>query len=156
MIESYPSSVWLREPIEAYVLKIRDPNTNQLKPPADWVGTYTLPGGQKIPAVYVVGANMVPSDWVIEGIECAINEVPEIAPIASTINGVIAWETWTVRFTNYGTNRGTKFNTTLLDFCRRMGRLYSNAAQSYQPRTDITYETMIARVRVANLQTALP
>jgi hypothetical protein len=89
MLESYPSSVWLREPIEAYVLKIRDPNTNQLKPPADWVGTYTLPGGQKIPAVYVVGANMVPSDWIIEGIECAINEVPEIAPIASTINGVI-------------------------------------------------------------------
>lgn len=153
---TYPQALWLREPLEAYVLMIRDPNTKQLKPQSEWVGTYTLPNNSQIPAVFVTGSQIIPSDWVIEGIELSIIEVPEIQPIASTLNGVIAIERWSVRFTNYGKNSSTLFSTTLLEISRRLGRLHSAAVQTYQARTHLTYETLSAKIPVHNLQQSLP
>jgi len=152
----YPQALWLREPLEAYVLQIRDSNTKLLKPQSEWVGTYTLPNKTQIPAVFVTGSQIIPSDWVIEGIELAITEVPEISPIASTLNGVIAIEKWSVRFTNYGTKSSTVFPTTLLEISRRLGRLHSAAVQTYMARTHLTYESLSAKITVHNLQTSLP
>jgi hypothetical protein len=131
-------------------------NTGDLKPQADWVGTYTLENGSKIPAVFVAGALQVPSAYGVEGIECVIQDVPEVEPIATTINGVIQKETWVVRFTNYGSKKGTVFPLTLRDISYLMGRLYSSARQSYQSRTSVTYESLLCRVLIHDLQPSLP
>ena len=154
-MSDFPTATLLRDPIEALILKIRDPNTGEYKPAAEWVGTYTLPNGSKIPAVFVSGAKQVPSDWTVEGIECVIQDVPSVAPIPQTLNGVIQVQTWRVRFTNYGLQENTVFPNTLKDIAFQMGRLYSAGRQEYQSRTSATYENLIITVPIHNLLPAL-
>jgi hypothetical protein len=151
----FPQATIIRGPIETFVLKIRDPNTGELKPPSEWPGTYTLPNGTRIPAVFVAGAQQVPSDWNIQGIECVIQDVPEVDPIATTLNGVIVRESWKVRFTNYGSNKGTIMPLTLQAVSYRLACLYSQASQVYQYRTSVTFENLTATVRIHDLRSAI-
>jgi hypothetical protein len=74
-----PSVLSLRTTIERYILDLYLADGVTLRPEADWPGYYSLPAGSRIPAVYVVGAAMVPSDWAVTGIECTLTDVPEIA-----------------------------------------------------------------------------
>lgn len=155
MLTTFPTATHIRRPIEDLVLQIRDPNTGQLEPEAQWLGTYTLPNGSKIPAVFVAGAQQVPSDWNIEGIECVIQDVPRVSPIPTVLNGAVLRETWTVRFTNYGLQKATVMPTTLLDLSRRLGRLFPQVQPEYQYRTSATFESLIATITIHNLQPAL-
>ena len=145
----------LRRNIEQHILNLYEADGVTLKSSANWPGIYTLPNGSTIPAVYVVGASMVPSNWAITGIETTIEAVPEIVSPGS-IGGVISFETWLVRFTNYGTKEGTAMPTTLLDICRRLSQTFPRDQVQYMARTEATYEAATAYIRGAVLNPPIP
>ena len=139
-----PPVTWLRETIENHILDIRNTD-GTLKAASEWPGRYILPDDNIIPAVYVVGAQMVPSEWNIDGIECVIEDVPEIVNPGS-MSGVVSYERWRVRFTNYGYLEGTRMAGSLLDISRRMARAFPRDEVVYTPRTEATYESLTAKI----------
>lgn len=150
-----PPVTHLRNCIERYILDLYESDGTTLKVQCEWPGTYTLPDGNKVPAVYVVGPSMVPSNWNIEGIETTIEAVPEITSPGS-VGCVISYEVWTVRFTNYGTNQATQMPVTMLDICRRLSRAFPRDRVTYMARTDATYEAATARILGAVLNPPIP
>jgi hypothetical protein len=98
---------------------------------------------------------MVPSNWTITGIECVIEDVPTITSPGS-YSGVISIESWNVRFTNYGTNQGTRMPVSMLDISRRMARAFPRDPVTYMARTEVTFEALTARIRGAVLNPPIP
>ena len=139
-----PPVTWLRTTVETHILNLYEA-TGELRDADSWPGRYILPDGTVIPAVYVVGAAMVPSEWNIDGIECTIQDVPEIFNPGSA-SGVVSYERWLVRFTNYGYLEGTKMPSNLLDISRRMARTFPRDQAQYLPRTEATFESLTARI----------
>lgn len=138
---AYPPVTVLRNNIERYILDLYESDGTTLKAYTAWPGYYTLPTTARTPAVYVVGSSMVPSNWNITGIECTIEDVPEIVSPGS-IGAVVSYERWTVRFTNYGTKEGTRMPTSMLDIARRLARAFPRDTVMYMPRTEATYEAL--------------
>lgn len=153
---AYPSVLDVRRTLELHILQLFEIDGTTLKAQATWPGTYTLPDRSTVPAVYVVGASMVPSTWVVTGIETTIEEVPEIVtPVAST-SGLVSYERWSVRFTNYGAANGTCMPTTLLDIRRRLARAFPRDQVTYMPRTEASFEAVTAQITGAVLTPPLP
>lgn len=150
-----PPVVELRRTLERHILDIFEADGSTLKAYTAWPGYYTLPDATRLPAVYVVGASMVPSNWAITGIECTIENVPEITSPGS-VGGVISFETWLTRFTNYGTKEGTVMPVSLLDISRRLARAFPKDQVTYMARTEVTFESLIARIRGAVLNPPIP
>jgi len=152
---SCPTVRSLRTTIERYILDLYEADGTTLKAKAGWPGYYTLPNSTRIPAVYVVGEAMVPSDWVVTGIECTITDVPEISSPGS-VGAILSFERWPVRFTNYGTRKGTRMPTTLLDISRRLARTFPRDSATYTPRTEATYEALTVSITGAVLNPPIP
>jgi hypothetical protein len=152
---SCPPVTALRSTLERHVLDLFEANGTTLKPYTAWPGYYSLPDKSRIPAVYVVGASMVPSNWNISGIECTIEDVPEITSPGS-VGGVISFESWSVRFTNYGTKEGTRITTSLLDISRRLARAFPRDQVTYMARTEATFEALTARIRGVVMNPPIP
>lgn len=140
-----PPPSWLRTTIQGHILDLYEKDGNTLRAEMEWPGRYVMADGSKIPAVYVVGAQMVPSDWEIQGIETTIDEVPEIENPGSMC-GVVSYERWTVRFTNYGYFQETRMAISLRDIARRLARAFPRDPVSYSPRTEATFESLTARI----------
>lgn len=138
---AFPSVTKLRYDIERYILDLYESNGTTLKGYTAWPGYYTLPNIARTPAVYVIGASMVPSSWTITGIECTIEDVPEIVSPGS-VGSIVSYERWTVRFTNYGTKEGTTMPTSMLDIRRRLARAFPRDQVIHLPRTEATYEAL--------------
>lgn len=150
-----PPVLWLRQTIERHILDLYEADGTTLKSYTSWPGYYTLPNATRIPAVYVVGADMVPSAWEITGIECTIDDVPEIVDKGSY--GALAQiEIWPVRFTNYGTKQGTQMATSLRDIRRRLARAFPRDQTTYMSRTEATFEALTARISGAVLNPPIP
>ena len=128
-----PPVTWLRRSLEEHILNIRN-SDNTLKPESEWAGKYGLPDGSNIPAVYVVGESMVPSEWNINGVEMTIEDVPEIDNPGS-MSGVVSFERWRVRFTNYGWEESTDMVINLRDIARRLARTFPRDPVQYMART---------------------
>ena len=139
-----PPITWLRTSLETHILNIRN-SDGSLKPESDWPGRYELPSGDRIPAVYVIGTQMVPSEWNINGIEMTIEDVPEIENPGS-MSGVVSFERWQCRFTNYGWEEGTEMVLNMRDIARRLARTFPRDEVSYQSRTEATFESLTARI----------
>lgn len=152
---SCPPVTDLRLTIERHILDLYQADGATLKPYKAWPGYYTLPNRTRIPAVYVVGASMVPSTWAITGIECTIDDVPEIVSPGS-IGAIVSFETWPVRFTNYGTKEGTRMPVSMLDIARRLARAFPRDQVTHMSRTEATYEALTARIRGAVLNPPIP
>jgi len=152
---AYPPVTLLRGNRERYVLDLYEVGGSTLKAYTAWPGYYTLPDRSRVPAVYVTGASMVPSNWNITGIECVIEDVPEITSPGS-VGGVLSFETWNVRFTNYGTKKGTHMPVSMLDISRRMARAFPRDPVTYMARTEVTFEALTARIRGAVLNPPIP
>jgi hypothetical protein len=140
-----PSVRDVRTTIERYILNLYESDGVTPRPEVEWPGYYSLSNGTRVPAVYVVGQNMVPSDWVVTGIECTISDVPEITSPGS-VGAIVSFERWPVRFTNYGTLEGTRMTTTLLDISRRLARTFPRDTVNYTPRTEATYEALTVSI----------
>jgi hypothetical protein len=153
--ESCPPVTDLRTCIEKYILNIYESDGVTLKTYTEWPGYYTLPDTSRIPAVYVVGARMVPSNWNITGIECVIEDVPQITTPGS-VGSILSFEEWSVRFTNYGTVEGTVMPINMLGISRRMARTFPTDQVSYMARTEATFEALTARIRGAVLNPPIP
>ena len=145
----------VRTTIERYILNLYESDGTTLRPEADWPGYYSLPNGTRIPAVYVVGAYMVPSDWVVTGIECTISDMPEITSPGS-VGAIVSFERWPIRFTNYGTRKGTRMPTTLLDISRRLARVFPRDRVTPTPRTEATYEALTVSILGPVLNPPIP
>lgn len=139
---AYPSLLDLRSTIERHILDLYDP-FGALKVYTSWPGYYTLPNGSFRPAVFITGAQQVPSNWLITGIECTIDDAPE--DITSP-GGNVSIETWLVNFTNYGTKEGTTMPTSMLEIRRRLARAFPRDRVTYRSRTEATYEAITARI----------
>ena len=150
-----PPVTALRTTLERHILDLYENDGSTLKDYTAWPGYYTLPDTSRVPAVYVVGASMVPSNWAITGIECVIEDVPEITSPGS-MSGVLSFESWTVRFTNYGTKEGTRMPISLLDISRRLARAFPRDQVTYMARTEVTFEALTARIRGAVLNPPIP
>lgn len=151
----FPPSTFVRNAIERYILNLYEVDGTTLKAYTAWPGYYTLANGTRIPAVYTVGATMVPSDWTITGIECTLDDVPEIVD-TGTMSGLVQVEYWNVRFTNYGTKKGTKMSTSMLDIRRRLARAFPRDQATYMARTEATFEALTARISGAVLNPPIP
>jgi hypothetical protein len=145
----------LRTTIERYILALYESDGVTLRPEADWPGYYSLPNGSRIPAVYVVGEYMVPSDWVVTGIECTISDVPEITNPGS-VGSIVSFERWPIRFTNFGTRKGTRMGASLLDISRRLARTFPRDSATHTPRTEATYEALTVSITGAVLNPPIP
>lgn len=152
---AYPPVTALRRTLELHILDLFEADGSTLKSYTAWPGYYTLPDNSRSPAVYVTGAAMVPPNWAITGIECVIEDVPEITSPGS-ISGVLSFETWSVRFTNYGTKEGTRMPVSLLDISRRLARAFPRDQVTHMSRTEVTFEALTARIRGAVLNPPIP
>lgn len=148
-----PSAKALRWTLERHILDLYEADGSTLKPQAQWPGYYTLPNNTRIPAVFVAGKDMVPSQWEITGIECVIDEVP--GDITSP-GGLVQFERWNVRFTNYGTKQGTRLSTSMLDIRRRLARAFPRDRFTYMNRTEVTYESITGSILGPVLNPPIP
>lgn len=147
-----PSVRDLRSTLERHILDLYD-EFGDLRPETSWPGSYTLPTGATIPAVYVTGAQQVPSTWRIAGIELTIDDVPE--DITSP-GGLVSHETWPVRFTNYGNRDSTLMPVSMLDIRRRMARTFPRDRTTYMSRTETTFESLTAHIFGAVIYSPIP
>jgi hypothetical protein len=102
------------------------------------IGTYTLPTGQKIPAVYVVGEKTVPGEWKVDGLEVAIYEYPEELPRAG-VGVVDMLRQWEVILTQY-----TPGSQQLPEAINRMARMFPDATSRRARGNDVVF----ARCRI--------
>ena len=150
-----PPVTALRSTLERHILDLFEADGSTLKPYTQWPGYYTLPNQTRIPAVFVVGKDMVPSNWKITGIECTIDDVPEI-PNSPSVGCVISMETWPVRFTNYGTKEGTAMPVSMLDIRRRIARTFPRDRAVYMRRTDVTFESLTVSILGPTINPLIP
>jgi len=151
----YPTIRDLRTTIELHILDLFESDRVTLKDSSEWPGYYTLPNTDKVPAVFVAGQDMVPSDWETNGIECVIEDVPEIT-VPGSFGGVVTYETWSVRFTNYGSSQGTRMTSSLREISRRLIRAFPRDQVTYMARTEATFEALTARIKGAVLNPPNP
>lgn len=150
-----PPVTALRWTLERHILDLYQANGTTLKAYTAWPGFYTLPDTTRIPAVYVVGESMVPSNWAITGIELTIEDVPEIVSPGS-VGSVISFERWNIRFTNYGTKEGTRMATSMLDIRRRLARAFPRDQMTYMARTEATFESITGSILGPTLSPPIP
>lgn len=116
------------------VSQLRETIVSLLSRSPNLIGGYLLPGGQEIPAVYVVGRQGVPSEWSVTGLEVTIREFPERLPRAG-VGIVDVLQQWEVVLMQYDTD-----SRTMDDAMERMTRRFPDATFRYLPGDDVAYE----------------
>lgn len=117
------------------ISQLRDAITTLLTASPDLVGSYILPNGNSVPAIYVVGRQSVPSEWKVIGLEVTMREFPEISPSAPIGGTVKVNQLWEVILMQY-----TPSANTLATAMDRMVRRFPDATPRYFPGNDVAYE----------------
>ena len=116
------------------IAQLRETVVELLTAPPNLIGSYALPTGQSIPAVYVVGQKGVPSEWKVDGLEVTMRQYPEVLPRAGVgIANVL--QQWEVVLMQY--NPDGKQIAQAMD---RMTRRFPDASFRYLPGDDVAYE----------------
>lgn len=73
------------------ILQVRDTISQLL---ADLLGSYTLPNGTTVPALWVDGTSGVPKGWKVRGMEASIKQYPtrRSRPLMGMVEMRKAWE----------------------------------------------------------------
>ncbi len=116
------------------IAQLRDIVTTLLTASPDLIGSYALPNGQAIPAVYVVGQKGVPSEWKVSGLEVTMRQYPELLPKAG-VGIVDILKQWEVVLVQYNPD-----STQIADAMERMSRRFPDATFRYLPGDDVAYE----------------
>ena len=116
------------------IAQLRDTIVSLLSASPNLIGSYTLPNGTMIPAVYVVGQKSVPTEWKATGLEVTIRQYPELLPEAG-VGIVSVLQQWEIMVVQY--NPDGKEIATVMD---RMVRRFPDARVSFMPGNDIAYE----------------
>ena len=133
------------------IAQLRDIITTLLTMQPDLIGSYTLPDGQQVPAIYVTGRSGVPPEWKVSGLEVNVYEFPRLNPRPGV--GILQQrKLWTVTLVDYSTN-----SQALTLAADRICRRFPDASLSPQPETDTTYgqyRITIPDVEIARLITS--
>ena len=116
------------------IAQLRDTIVTLLSASPNLIGSYTLPNGTMIPAIYVVGQKSVPTEWKATGLEVTIRQYPELLPEAG-VGIVSVLQQWEVMVVQY--NPDGKEIATVMD---RMVRRFPDAGVRFSPGDDIAYE----------------
>lgn len=101
------------------------------------LGTYNLPDGSTSPALWVRGQQQVPKDWTISGIECVIDEVPEMRNQPTFSQSVILSTRWPIYITSYDTAQ------TLAEVRELLFQWFPDIQDPvHVAQTDISFETL--------------
>ena len=115
------------------IAQLRDIITTLLGASPNLIGSYTLPDGSTIPAVYVVGRQGVPPEFKAQGLEVAIQEFPRLNPRPGV--GIFQQrKEWSMALVDYDTS-SNKLN----DAAQRISRRFPDARFSFMPETDVVY-----------------
>ena len=116
------------------ITQLRETIVELLSASPNLIGSYTLPNGTTIPAIYVVGQKSVPTEWKVTGLEVTIRQYPELVtrPGVGIAKVLQQWEVMVVQY-----NPDGKEIATVMD---RMARRFPDAASRFTPGNDIAYE----------------
>jgi hypothetical protein len=117
------------------IAQLRDTIVTLLSASPNLIGSYTLPNGTTIPAIYVVGQKSVPTEWKATGLEVTIRQYPELVtrPGVGIAKVLQQWEVMVVQY-----NPDGKEIATAMD---RMVRRFPDAGvYDSTPGNDIAYE----------------
>ena len=115
------------------IAQLRDIITTLLGASPNLIGSYTLPDGSTIPAIYVVGRQGVPPEFKAQGLEVAIQEFPRLNPRAGV--GIFQQrKEWSMALVDYDTS-SNKLN----EAAQRISRRFPDARFSFMPETDVVY-----------------
>jgi len=115
------------------IAQLRDIITTLLGASPNLIGSYTLPDGSTIPAIYVVGRQGVPPEFKAQGLEVAIQEFPRLNPRPGV--GIFQQrKEWSMTLVDYDTS-SNKLN----DAAQRISRRFPDARFSFMPETDVVY-----------------
>ena len=115
------------------ITQLRDAIVTLLSASPDLIGSYTLPNGTTIPAVYVTGRQGVPTEWKATGLEVVIQEFSRLMP-SPALGKFKQRQEWTVIMVNYDT---TSSNLSIA--AERIAARFPDARFSFSPETDIAY-----------------
>jgi hypothetical protein len=116
------------------ISQLRSTITTLLSASPDLVGSYILPDGTKIPAIYVVGQQGVPPEFKATGLEVTMRQYPELLPAAG-VGIVDVLQQWEVVLMQY--NPDGKEIALAMD---RMVRRFPDATLRFTPGNDVAYE----------------
>ena len=115
------------------IAQLRDIITTLLGASPNLIGSYTLPDGSTIPAIYVVGRQGVPPEFKAQGLEVAIQELPRLNPRPGV--GIFQQrKEWSMALVDYDTS-SNKLN----EAAQRISRRFPDARFSFMPETDVVY-----------------
>jgi hypothetical protein len=101
------------------------------------LGIYNLPDGSTCPSLWVRGQQQVPKDWTISGIECVIDEVPEMVNQPTLSQQVILSIRWPIYLTSYDTAQ------TLAEVRALLFQWFPDIQDPvHVAQTDISFETL--------------
>jgi hypothetical protein len=116
------------------IAQLRDIITTLLGASPNLIGSYTLPNGSSIPAVYVVGRQGVPPEFKVEGMEVTMREFPQLLP-RSPLGAIKMNQLWEVILAQY-----TPSSNTLPRAMERIIRRFPDSTPRYFPGDDVAYE----------------
>ena len=116
------------------ITQLRETITTLLGASPSLIGSYTLPDGSTIPAVYVVGQKSVPAEWKVTGLEVTMRQYPEVLPRAGVgvANVLQQWEVILMQYNPDGSEIASAMD--------RMSRRFPDADFRYLPGDDVAYE----------------
>lgn len=132
------------------ISQLREAITELLSDTPNLIGSYTLPNGNTLPAVYVVGRQSVPADWKVKGLEATIEEFPMVNP-RSMVGKVQNNQQWTVVLIDYTSN-----STALHVAAERIARRFPDARLTFRPETDIVYGQYVVKIPDVQLLNLYP
>jgi hypothetical protein len=115
------------------IAQLRDTIVTLLSASPNLIGSYTLPNGTTIPAVYVAGRQGVPTEWKAMGLELVIQEFSRLMP-SPALGKFKRRQEWTVILVNYNTA-----STDLMTAAERLAGRFPDARFSFLPESDIAY-----------------
>jgi hypothetical protein len=130
------------------ILQLRGTLAALLSSTPDLVGSYILPNGSKIPAIYVTGQQGVPREWKVSGLEVVIQEFPRLSPRPG-VGTLQQRKQWAVTLVDYDTS-----SNKLGQAASRISKVWPDAQFSFAPETDTAYgqyRITIPDVEIQNL-----
>jgi hypothetical protein len=115
------------------IAQLRDVITTLLGASPNLIGSYILPDGSTIPAIYVVGIQGVPPEFKTQGLEVTMEEFPKINPRPG-VGTFQQRKEWTVVMVNYDTT-----SNKLAEAAVRLSSRFPDARFSFMPESDVVY-----------------
>lgn len=116
------------------IAQLRETIFELLSSSPNLIGSYVLPGGSSVPAIYVVGQKSVPTEWKATGLEVTMRQYPELLPSAG-VGMAAVLQQWEVMMVQYNPD-----GKEIVEAMDRMVRRFPDGAFRYIPGNDVAYE----------------